>query len=140
MTARIFLAVLSILAASSTYAQKPTRMLMHTFQNGRALVFVAVIDESPVPRGLVRRADSAGQRTFTVSHQQFEQMWRTLQSDAAQKYAGREGVNRTFDAINNYVFSVSYMPNGKKTNYVVPKGAPNALVSLARQLEGYARR
>jgi hypothetical protein len=139
MTTRIFIAVLSILAASSAFAQKPTRTLMHTFQDGRTIIFVAVVDQTTAPRGVVRSSDPARQRTFTVSHQQFEQMWRTLESGANQKYAEGEGASRTFDAINNLVFSVGYMPNGKKTNYVIPKDrASSPIVALARQLEAYA--
>jgi len=75
----IFLAVLIILAASRAGA-KATRTLMHTFQDGSVIVLVAIVDKAPAPRGVVRSSDPARQRTFSVSRQQFEQMWRTLES------------------------------------------------------------
>jgi len=134
----IFLGVLSILVAGSADAKKPTRMLMHTFQDGSAIIFVAIVDETTAPQGVVRSSDPARQRTFSVSRQQFEQMWRTLES-VPQKYAGGEGASRTFDAASNFIFSVGYMPNGKKTNYVIPKNSAfSPVVALARQLEAYA--
>ena len=141
MTSRTIFACLAfVVLGSTTLAQKTTRMLMHTFQDGSTLIHVAVVDMSPTARGVITSPNApARQRVFTVSHQQFEQMWRTLQSSGAEKYAGGEGASRTFDAQNYYVFSVGYMPNGKKTNYVVPKPrASSSLISLARQLEAYA--
>jgi hypothetical protein len=135
----IFLAVLSILASSSAATKKPTRMLMHTFQDGPAIIFVAIVDQTSAPQGMVRASDPRRRRTFTVSHQQFEQMWRTLES-LPQKYAGGEGASRTFDAESNFIFSTGYMPNGKKINYVIPKNSAfSPVVALARQLEAYAR-
>jgi hypothetical protein len=134
----IFLGLLGILGANSTDAKKPDRMLMHTFQDGSAIIFVAIIDQTPAPQGVVRSNDPARRRIFSVSRQQFEQMWRTLES-LPQKYAGGEGASRTFDAASNFIFSVGYMPNGKKTNYVIPKdSAFSPVVALARQLEAYA--
>ncbi len=133
----IFLSVLSILAVGRADA-KPTRTLMHTFQDGAAIIFVAIVDKTPAPQGVVRSSDPARQRTFSVSRQQFEQMWRTLES-LPQKYAGGEGASRSFDAVSNYIFSVGYMPDGKKTNYVIPKSSAfSPVVALARQLEAYA--
>lgn len=140
MTIRIFCLCLGLLFATGALANAQTRMVMYTIQNRGVFIFVAVIDESPAPRGVISRTDSARRGRFTVSRQEFEQIWRTLQSDAAQRYAGRAGVNREFDAFNNYVFSAAYMPTGKKTTFVVPKGGPKSLVSLAQQFEGYARR
>ena len=133
----LFLSVLTILAASRADA-KPTRTLMHTFQDGSAIIFVAIVDKTPAPQGVVKSSDPARQRTFSVSRQQFEQMWRTLES-LPQKYAGGEGASRSFDAVSNFIFSVGYMPNGKKTNYVIPKSSAfSPVVALARQLEAYA--
>jgi hypothetical protein len=130
--------VLSILAASSAYAKKPTRVLMHTFQDGSAIIIVAIVDQPTAPQGIVRSSDPARQRKFIVARQQFEQMWRTLES-VPQKYAGREGSSRTFDAVSNFVFSAGYMPNGKKINYVIPKNSAfSPVVALARQVEAYA--
>ena len=148
MTIRIFCLCLGLVFATSSLAHAQTRMLMQTIQHGRAFTFVAIIDKPPAPpRSVVRVYASGPQGSFTssqfiFSHQQFEQMWRTLQqSGLSQKYARGKGTSRTLDAINNYVFSVGPMPNGKSTTYVVPKGrASNSLVSLARQLEGYASR
>jgi hypothetical protein len=132
-----FLSVLTILAPSRADA-KPIRTLMHTFQDGPAIIFVAIVDKTPAAQGVVRSSDPARQRTFSVSRQQFEQMWRTLES-LPQKYAGGEGASRSFDAVSNFIFSVGYMPNGKKTNYVIPKSSAfSPVVALARQLEAYA--
>src|SRR5438045_3393692 len=122
-------------------------MLMHTFQRvrGGGVNFVAVINDSPTPRGVVRlyapgREDRFSSSNFTVSHQHFEQMWTTLQSSLAEKYAVAKVRLGHSTAINNYVFTVGYKPKGTKTHYVVPKDrASNSLASLARQLEGYAR-
>jgi hypothetical protein len=134
----IFLGVLSILIASRANANEPTRMLMHTFQDGSAIIFVAIVDQTPAPRGVVRASVPSRQRTFTISHQQFEQMWRTLES-VPRKYAGGEGASRTFDAASSFIFSTGYMPNGKKINYVIPKNsALSPVVAMARQLEAYA--
>ena len=113
-------------------------MLMHTFQDRSAIIFVAIVDQTPAPQGVVRASDPSRQRTFSVSHQQFEQMWRTLKA-VPQKYAGGEGASRTFDAVSNFIFSTGYMPNGKKINYVIPKNSAfSPVVALARQLEAYA--
>ena len=135
----IFFALLSMVVATTADAKEPTRALMHTFQDGSALIVVAIVDHAPAPQGVVKSADPARQRTFSVSRQQFEQMWRTLES-LPQKYAGSGGASRSFDAASNFIFSMGYMPNGKKTNYVIPKSSAfSPLVALARQLEAYAR-
>ena len=142
---RTFCLCLGLVFATGALANAQTRMVMHTFQNGRALIFVAVIDRSPAPHGVVRIYASGPQGSFTssqftVSHQQFEQMWTTLQSSLAKKYAVAKVRLGHSTAINNYVFTVGYKPKGTKTHYVVPKDrASNSLASLARQLEGYAR-
>lgn len=114
-------------------------MLMYTFQEGSTLIQVGLIDTPAAPRGFVLCPTSPRrQKGFRVSRPQFEQAWRALQSSGAGKFAG--SANRTFDATKNYVFSVAHLPNGSQTNYVVPKHrASGALVSLARQFEGYAR-
>jgi hypothetical protein len=133
----IFLSVLGIMEASAG-AKKPARMLMHTFQDGSAIIFVAIVDDTPAARGVVRASDPSRQRTFTVSRQHFDEMWRTLES-VPQKYAGGEGASRTFDAASNLIFSTGYMPDGKKIIYVIPKNSAfQPLVALARQLEAYA--
>jgi hypothetical protein len=133
----ISLGVLGILAATAADAKNPTRALMHTFQDGPTIIFVAIVDHAPAPQGVVKSSDPARRRTFSVSRQQFEQMWRTLES-VPQKYAGSEGASRSFDAASNFIFSVGYMPNGKKTNYIIPKSSAfSPVVALARQLEAY---
>ena len=148
MNSRIVLAMLALLAFGFTVrAQAATRMLMYTFQDGSVLIQVGFIDTPRAPRGFVLCPSSPKrQKMFSVSRQQFEQTWRALHSSGAEKFGGDKSANRTFDAVKNYVFSVTDMPsgtnlpNGAVTNFVVPKSrASPALVSLARQFEAYAR-
>jgi hypothetical protein len=142
MNTRTIVAVLALLVIGITArAENSTRMLMYTFQDGAALIHVGLIDTPPAPRGFVACPTSPRrQKAFSVSRHQFEQAWRALQSSGVEKFAGAESANRMFDAAKNYVFSVAHMPNGPKTNFVVPKTrASGALVSLARQFEAYAR-
>jgi hypothetical protein len=140
MNTRALLAVLTLVFVGITArAQDSTRMLMYTFQDGTALIHVGFIDTPRAPRGFVLCPTSPRrQKGFSISHQQFEQVWLALHSSGAEKFAGT--ANRTFDAAKNYVFSVAHMPNGSKTNFVVPKTrASGALIALARQFEAYAR-
>ena len=142
MNSRTLVAILALVVAGvSARAEKPTRMLMYTFQDGPVLIHVGMIDTPGAPRGFVACPTTPRrQKAFSVSRQQFDQAWRALQSSGAEKFAGPQSANRMFDATKNYVFSVADMPNGAKTNFVVPKNrASAALVSLARQFEVYAR-
>jgi hypothetical protein len=126
-------------AGITARAQNPTRMVMHTFQDGSTLLIVGYIDSPRAPRGFVLCPTSPKrQKGFRITQAQFEQAWRALHSGGAEKFAGT--ADRSFDAVKNYVFSVVNMPGGSKTNFVVPKDrASGALVSAARQFEGYAR-
>jgi hypothetical protein len=142
MNSRIVLAMLALLAFGVTArAQSPTRVLMYTFQDGSAVMLVGLIETPPTARGFMTSATSPGRKkAFKVTRQQFEQAWLALHSSGAGKFAGDQSVNRTFDTIQNYVFSTALMPNGAVKNFVVPKSrASPALVSLARQFEAYAR-
>lgn len=135
MNTRTIMAVLALLVIDFTArAQAATRILMYTFQDGPALIQVGLIDTPPAPRGFVICPSSPKrQKMFSVSRQEFEQTWRSLHSSGAGKFAGDKSANRMFDAVKNYVFSVTSMPNGAITNFVVPKNrASGAVVSLAR--------
>lgn len=127
-----------LVLATTAHAQNASRMVMYTFQDGSTLLQVGFIDSPVAPRGFVLCPTSPRrQKGFRVSRQQFEQTWRTLHSSEAKKFGGS---NRAFNATANYVFSVAHMPKGITASYVVPKErAPSALVSLARQMEAYAR-
>jgi hypothetical protein len=142
MNPRVIVTLLGLLViGSSAWGQNSTRMLMYTFQDRSVLLLVGFIDTPRAPRGFVTSPTSPGRhKAFRVSPQQFEQAWRTLHSSGAEKFAGDQSANRTFNTIQNYVFSTARMPNGATRNFVVPKRrASPALVSLARQFEAYAR-
>ena len=141
MLTRTIVAVLAFLFIGiAAGAQNSARMLMYTIQNGPALIHIAVVDTPSGIRGVVTSNTPRRERAFSVSHPQFERMWRTLQSPDLEKFASGGSPSRMFDATSNYVFSIGYMPNGKKTNFVVPKARASApLISLARQLKAYAQ-
>jgi hypothetical protein len=142
MNPRAKVAVLALLVVAVTArAQTPTRTLMYTFQDDSAVILVGLIETPPTARGFMTSPTSPGRKkAFKVTRQEFEQAWRTLHSSGVGKFAGGQSANRTFDTIQNYVFTAARMPNGAMTNFVVPKTrASPALVSLARQFEAYAR-
>ena len=147
MNPRIIVLVLALLVIGlPARAQAGTRMLMYTFQEGSVLIQVGFIDTPRAPRGFVLSPSSPKrQKMFSVSRQQFETTWRALHSSGAEKFGGNKSANRTFDAVKNYVFSVTDMPaganlpNGAVTNFVVPKNrASPQVVSLARQFEAFS--
>ncbi|HYJ06691.1 MAG TPA: hypothetical protein VEX43_16265 [Chthoniobacterales bacterium] len=140
MNTRTIMAVLALLVIGFTArAQAATRMLMYTFQDGPALRCVGIVDTSPARGFVISPTSSIPQKAFRITRQQFEQTWRSLHSSGAEKFAGGKSANRTFDAVKNYVFSVTNMPNGAITNFVVPKNrASPEVVSLARQFEAFA--
>ena len=142
VNSRTVIAILALLlAAVPASAEKSTRMLMYTFQDGPVLIHVGMIDTPRAPRGFVAAPTAPRrQKAFTVSPQQFERAWQALQASGAEKFASPQSANRKFDATKNYVFSIAHMPDGAKTNFVVPKSRASAtLISLARQFEGHAR-
>jgi hypothetical protein len=114
---------------------------MYSFQDSGVIINVGLIDSPRVPRGFVACPMSPRrQKGFTVSRQQFEQAWRKLQSSGAEKFAVAKSEHGLFDPAKNYLFTITDMPDGSQTDFVVPKNrASGALVSLARQFEAYAR-
>jgi hypothetical protein len=113
-------------------------MMMHSFQEGSNVVFVAIADSPSGPKGLVSSHNPARkERSFTVSRGQFEKMWSTLMSSEAVKYDGDAKRSMSFDAVSYYVFSAGHRAS---TNYAVPtsKASP-ALVALAEQFRAYAK-
>ena len=124
----------------TTQAENSTRMIVYTFQDGAALLHVGLIDSSPAYGFVLRPTSSPPKKVFRFPRQQFEKTWRMLQSSGVERFAGGKSANRRFDSVENYVFSITDRPNGAITNFVVPKTrAPGAIISLARQLEAYAR-
>jgi hypothetical protein len=128
-------------SATRVQAQTGNRMLMHTFEDGSDLVFVAIVDSPAGPQGIVTSRNPArNDRHFTVSQEQFEEMWSILMSGEASKYAGGGNANRSFDTMNFYVFSAGIMPHGTNTNFVIPTNAASpALVALATQFRAFAQ-
>lgn len=140
MSARALLVVLVLLIAGiPARADYSTVMFTYAFQDGGVAVNVGLIDTRPVPRGfVVCPASPKRQKTFKISRQQFDQIWRTWQSSGASRFAYSE--NRMFDIVNNYVFYVVDMRKDVQMNFAVPKAhASGALKALARQFEAYSR-
>jgi hypothetical protein len=140
----LLFAIFAISVPRLALAQANDRTLMHTFQQGSRVVYVAIVDLPSGPQGLVTSKDrSRRDQPFTVSQAQFDKMWSTLLSAGVEKYARSAGDNlpeRRFDAVNYYVFSAAEMPRGFKKNYAIPNGkAPPSLVALAKQFRGYAK-
>lgn len=138
------LAALAFLSPRFIVAQSGDRTLMHTFQKDSHIVYVAIFDLPTGPQGLITFEGGAPkERPFTVSRAQFEKMWSTLTSAGAEeyaKYAGDQKADRTYDAVNYYVFSAALMPHGWKKNYAIPSSkAPSALVDLAKQFRAFAK-
>jgi len=128
-----------VLSEVSVPAQTEYRLIMHTFQEGSNIVFVAVSESPTGPRGLVRGPNySRRELAFTVSGAEFDKMWATVMSTEAKKYAGGSNPNRISECVTNYVFSVGYV--GRSTNYAIPtvKASP-AIVALATQFRAYAK-
>jgi hypothetical protein len=142
MNFRTVLATFALLVFGVTArAQTPTRTLMYTFQDDSAVILVGLIETPSSIRGFMTSPTTPGRKkAFKATRQQFDLAWRTLHSGGARKFAGDQSANRTFNTIQNYVFTAAHLPNGATTNFVVPKNrASPALVSLARQFERYAR-
>jgi hypothetical protein len=128
-------------SATRVQAQAGNRMLMHSFEDDADLVFVAIVDSAAGPEGIVTSRNSVRkERHFTISQEQFEEMWSILMSGEAGKYAGEGNANRSFDTANFYVFSAGIMPHGTNANFVIPTNAASpALVALAKRLRAYAQ-
>jgi hypothetical protein len=141
MNPRIVVALLALLVSGITaQAENSERMIIYAFQDGPTLLYVGLVDSSPARGFVLRQTSSQPEKAFRFTRQQFEQIWRRLNSSGAEKFAGGKSANRTFDPIKNYVFSVTDMPGGAITHFVVPKTrASGAIVSLARQFEAAAR-
>jgi hypothetical protein len=125
-------------------AQSDERTVMHVFQEDSRIVYVTIVDRPPAPVGLVTSEDKSRQeRWFTVSPSQFDKMWSTLVAAGIENHARSDGdktPERSYDAVNYYVFSTAEMPHGSKKNYAVPVGkAPASIVALANQLRDYAK-
>jgi hypothetical protein len=130
-----------LFALQPVQAQAGDRTLMHTFERDSQIVSVAIVDLPSGPQGIVSLHNpDRMEHPVTVSQAEFDKMWKTLMTSGVERYAGDETSKRTFDAVNYYLFSVSEMPEGKKTNYVIPKSktAP-PLIALADHLRGYAK-
>jgi len=140
MSARALLVVLVLLVAGiPARGEYSTRMLTYTFQDGAVAVHVGLIDTRPLPRGfVVCPASPKRQKTFKITREQFEQIWRAWQSSGAGRFAQSE--NGMSDIVNNYVFLVVDMRKDLETNFVVPNAhASGALKALARQFETHSR-
>ena len=128
-----------VLSEVSVPAQTEYRLIMHTFQQGSNIMFVAVSESPTGPRGLVRAPNySRGERAFTVSDAEFDKMWATAMSTEVGKYADGSNQDSISECVTNYVFSVGYV--GKSTNYAIPmvKASP-AIAALATQFRAYAK-
>ena len=128
--------------AFDAHARPPQRILMHTYGRGSQAVVVSLMDI--LPAGPVRILSSSPSIRVrrSLSHAQFEQMWRTLLASGDRKVK-TTGPSKTIDGANNYVFSLADVPGGAGTRFVVPKtlivpksDASPAVVAVARQIRG----
>lgn len=130
-----------VLGGLTASAAPRERILMHTYQDGPSVVFLSFVDLPSGTVALLRRTGPRPQELARpISRQQFENTWTRLMSSGAPKYSGGKNPSRTFDAEKNYVFSIGYMPDGAKQNFVVPKNrASGALRKLAQELQAFAK-
>lgn len=124
------------------HARPPQRILMHTYGSGSQAVVVSLIDILPAGPVRILSSSPSSRVRPSVSHAQFEQMWRTLLASGAKKVKAT-GPLKTIDGANNYVFSLADVPGGKGRSFVVPKtlivpksDASPAVVAVARQIRG----